>query len=280
MTNTDKMVRTGLGVLIESAPAPPDLEELKGEASHQPKRSALYGLAAAGLSLVAIVAFALLSGRMQLAYATEPGLDLGYVVDSVTTVDSEAFRHGGNIRYRTTDAGEGLIAVEISYEPPRDCDPPHESQSALFECLAVATFAQVVAEDGTIVSIEMSEVTEIPEFVIPTPIPHAGVSGGFPNHLGPPFPDRPLRVGDHWETDQNGVAGRHHLVAEEELDGREVVVVESSYSFEGPESRELPVTATATVWFDPAEGIVVKAHMVRYGPKPTKHVETTFELVD
>jgi hypothetical protein len=89
-------------------------------------------------------------------------------------------------------------------------------------------------------------------------------------------------VGDQWTTSLNDVAGTHQLVSKGEVQGHEVVVIESSYSFTptaGPYGE--PITASTTVWFDPTDGIVIRAQMTRNETSPSIEViETTYELID
>jgi hypothetical protein len=164
------------------------------------------------------------------------------------------------------------VAIEISFLPAEQC----------VNCIQAVAFTQVVAADGTIVSIDLPEGSEIPESVLPTPIPHAGASGSFPLFIGPPLPDTAVGVGDQWTTGLNGVAGTHQLVSKGEMQGHEVVVIESSYSFTPTAGTNgEPITASTTVWFDPLGGIVVRADLTRNETSPSIEViETTYELID
>lgn len=273
MSVEERTVRTGLGVLAELAPAAPTYDEV---AEHERARStwvrpSSFSLAVVGLVLAVVLAISVFNSGTQLAYAMEPGLDLHYSIENATTLSGEVLAlNEATINYVVSDAGSGRVEVNISYAPDVACEG----------CFAPETFTQVVAADGEIISIEgLSDRAEIPEFVIPTPIPHAGVSGGFPLFLGPPLPDYKVGVGDTWETNQNGVAGTHELTVETTLQGRQVVVIESSYTFTAPGlNGEQHISASSTVWMDVAEGVVVQADVTRIQPELDKKVETSFRL--
>jgi hypothetical protein len=270
MNDEDRLIRTGFGVLTESAPPAPSFEEITAQTNRSPIWRPTYAVVALGLALMVFVATVVFNGGMRLAYAMDPGLDMTYTVDSESAVAGETFSNGpASVRYQIGDAGDGLVDVHISYEPLDGCDG---------ECFPSVTFSQTVTEQGEIVSIEgLTDGQEIPEFVIPVPIPHAGITAGFPLFLGPPLPGRDLALGDIWETNEEGVAGRHQLVDQTQLDGRDVVTIDSTYSYTQPELGE-EITATTRVWFDPAEGVVVQAQIIRNQAWLDKTVEMEFQL--
>jgi hypothetical protein len=269
MNDEERRIRTGFGVLTESTPPAPAFEEITKQKKRPPIWRASYAAAAAAVALLVFVATVVVDGGMRLAYAMEPGLDLTYTVNGETTVADETIANGPAIvSYQISDAGDGLIDVEITYQPVEMCD----------ECFPAVTFTQTVTEQGEIVSIEgLVDGSEIPEFVIPTPIPHAGISGSFPLFLGPPLPENELGMGDTWATNEDGLAGQHRLVDQTQLGDRDVVIIESTYSFTQLEIGE-EITATTRVWFDPAEGVVVQAQITRQQAWLEKTVETEFQL--
>jgi hypothetical protein len=273
MNTTNDYVRTGLGVLVETSPEPPAFGEIVPD-SHRPTRRALaYGIGVVALTLVMTIGFAVVGGQFSLAYAMDPGLALDYRVVNLATTDGETIRTEANLGYEVESLIESdNVAVVVSFAPDEPCD----------NCLPPSTFTQVVAGDGRLISVELPEGVAIPEFVLPTPIPYAGVTSGLPLFIGPPLPDGRVGVGDQWTTYLNGIDGSHRLTEETEFNGHRVVVIESSYSFI-PESgtNGEPITASTTVWFDPENGIVIRAEMVRNETSPTiEFHETTYELVD
>jgi hypothetical protein len=95
----------------------------------------------------------------------------------------------------------------------------------------------------------------------------------LPFSFGPTFPTEPVAPGDSWTTgtelgDRCGrpvcepIVGEHEVTGSDELFGRDVLVIESSYSTsqfaESPNKDLQAYTNTTTVWFDPADGIIVK----------------------
>jgi hypothetical protein len=273
MTKTDEQIRTGLGLLVEASPEAPTLEEAVAVPRRRRGAAFGYGFAVIAMTLVIALGFTVAGGQFTLAYAIEPGLQLNYRVGSVATTGGETFRTEATLGYEIHSlSGAEDVTVEVFFLPADQCA----------NCFQAVKFTQVVAADGTIVSIDLPEGSEIPESVLPTPIPHTGASGSFPLFIGPPLPDEAVGVGDQWTTSLNGVAGTHQLVSESEIQGLEVVVIESSYSFTptaGTNGER--ITASTTVWFDPLVGIVVRAELTRNETSPTIEViETTYELID
>ena len=273
MTKTDEQIRTGLGLLVEVSPGAPTLEDVVAVPRRRRGAAFGYGFAVVAITLVIALGFTVAGGQFTLAYAIEPGLQLNYRVGSVATTGVETFRTEATLGYEIRSLnGVEDVAIDISFLPAEQCA----------NCFQAVEFTQVVAADGTIVSIDLPEGSEIPESVLPTPIPHAGASGSFPLFIGPPPPDTAVGVGDQWTTSLNGVAGTHQLVSEGEIQGHEVVVIESSYSFTPTAGTNgEPITAATTVWFDPLDGIVVRAELTRNETSPSIEViETTYELID
>jgi hypothetical protein len=65
------------------------------------------------------------------------------------------------------------------------------------------------------------------------------------------------------------------------MQGHEVVVIESSYSFTPAGTNGEPITASTTVWFDPTDGIVIRAEMTRNETSPSvEAIESTYQLID
>jgi hypothetical protein len=214
-----------------------------------------------GLAALVFVSASLFDGGMRLAYAMDPGLDLRYTVNSESTLGDETFTAGpAAVRYKVSDAGGGLFDVHISYEPLPGCGP---------ECQPGVTFTQTVTSEGEIVAIRgLTEDQGVPGFVIPVPINAAGVPaaraiGGFPRFLGPPLPQHQLRLQDTWETNEHGVAGQHQIVDQTHLNGRDVVIIHSTYTYTHPDPELGEVRATTSVWFDPTDGVVVQALITR-----------------
>lgn len=260
MSREEQVMRAGFGVLTESAPPAPSSDEIGDQPKPRPLWRLSYAVAVAGLAALVFVSTSLFGGGMRMAYAMDSGLDLTYTVNSRSTVHGETFAFApAEVRYQLSDAGDGLIDVHVSYEFLEDCD---------IECWPDGAFTQTVTENGEIVAIRgMSQGQGVPGFVIPNPIVASGVSGvrgNFPLALGPPLPDRAVGLGDTWETSENDVAGQHRLVGQTQLGDRDVVIIESTYSYisDFPEVDE-EITATTTVWFDPADGIVVQALLTR-----------------
>lgn len=273
MTTTDEQIRTGLGLLVEASPEAPTLDEVVAVPRRRRGAAFGYGFAVVAVTLVIALGFTVAGGPFTLAYAMDPGLQLNYRVESVATTGGETFKTGATLGYeiQSLNGPEG-VTIEISFLPAERCE----------SCFQAVTFTQVVTADGTIESIDLPEGSEIPESVLPTPIPHAGVSGSFPLFIGPPLPDTEVGVGDQWTTSLNGVAGTHHLLSKGEIQRHEVVVIESSYSFTPTAGTNGdPITASTTVWFDPTDGIVIRAEMTRNETSPSIEViETTYELID
>ena len=270
MNDHDRLIRTGFGVLTEASPSPPTYDDIVVQTESTRSRTPFYALAAVGLALVVVTATVVLGGGTRLAYAMEPGLDLTYTVDSQTRVGGETFSSGpATVNYQITDAGNSLLDVQVSYAPLEECRQ---------ECMPGVTFSQTVTEDGEIVAIDAGEGVEFPEFVIPVPIPQGGVTAGFPLYLGPPLPDDKVAPGDTWETLEGGVAGQHKLSEETQLDGRDVVTIDSTYTYTHPDTRLGEYTATTKVWLDPVAGVVVQAQITRNTVETGKTVETEFHL--
>lgn len=272
MNREDVLIRTGFGVLTESAPAPPSFDEITTtRPERRPIRRTAYAIGVLGLAVLVFVGTVVLDSGMRLAYATAPGLDLTYIVNSENTVGDETFTAGpAAVGYGLSDAGDGLIDVRISYEPLEGCGS---------ECGPGVSFTQTVTEAGDVVTISgLTEDQGIPGFVIPVPIPAAGVIAGFPRFLGPPLPEHDLRLGDTWETDENDVVGQHQLVDQTQVDGRDVVIIESAYSYIHPHPDLGEYTASSTVWFDPADGIVVQAQIIRNSPPNSQGQDRTTQM--
>ena len=273
MTTTDEQIRTGLGLLVEASPQAPTLDEVGAVSPRRRSTAFGYGIAVVAATLVIALGFTVAGSSFTLAYAMDPGLQMNYRVESVATTGGETFRTEATLGYeiQSLDGPEDVM-IEISFLPAEQCE----------NCFQAVTFTQVVAADGRIMSIDLPEGSEIPESVLPTPIPHAGVSGSFPLFIGPPLPDAAVGVGDQWTTGLNGVAGTHQLVSKGEMQGHEVVVIESSYSFTPTAGTNgEPITASTTVWFDPTDGIVIRAEMTRNETSPSVEViESTYQLID
>ncbi len=277
MSREEHLIRTGLGVLTESAPLPPSFDEVAAPPERRSTRRPFYAVAVFGLAVSVFLGTIVFGGGMRLAYATDPGVHLTYTVNSESSLGNETFKAGpAAVGFQLSDAGDGLIDVHISYEPLEGCGP---------ECPPGVTFVQTVTEDGEVVRIRgLTEAQGVPGFVLPMPITPFGTRHiiGFPRFLGPPLPKHSLRLGDTWATDELGVIGQHHLVDQTQLDGRDVVTIASTYSYVPPYPDFGEFTATSTVWFDPADGIVVQAHIHRryppdgYGPNRTD--EEVFKL--
>jgi hypothetical protein len=270
MNDHDRLIRTGFGVLTESAPSPATYEEITAQSGPARSRTPFYAVAVACLALLVFVATVVLDGGTRLAYAMEPGLDLTYTVNSETTLDGETFSSGpATVNYQISEAGDGLLDVQISYAPLEGCG---------HECMPGVTFSQTVTGDGEIVAINVGEGVEFPEFVIPVPIPQGGITAGFPLYLGPPLPADAVAPGDTWETLEGGVAGQHELGGETQLDGRDVVTIDSKYTYTHPDPELGEYTASTTVWLDPAAGVVVQAQITRITIETGKAVEMEFHL--
>lgn len=261
MSREDRMIRTGFGVLTESAPPAPSFEEITAQAKRRSLWRPSYAVGVVGLAALMFVSTLLSDGGMRLAYAMDPGLDLKYTVNSKSTLGDDTFTAGpAAVRYQLSDAGGGLFDVYISYEPLEGCGP---------ECPPGVTFTQTVTGQGEIVAIRgLTEDQGVPGFVIPVPIHAAGVPaarviGGFPRFLGPPLPEHQLRLRDTWETNEHGVIGQHQIVDQTQLNGRDVVIIDSTYTYTHPHLYLGEVRATTSVWFDPTEGIVVQALVAR-----------------
>lgn len=271
MSKEERLIRIGFGVLTESAPSPPSFEEIAAPPERRAVGRPVYAFVVAGLAALLFVSTVVFDGGTRLAYAQDPGLDLIYTVNSEWTVGDDTFRAGpASVSYQLSDAGAGLIDVHINYEPLEGCGP---------ECLDEASFTQTVTEDGEIVTVEgLSEDQGIPDFVIPGPIPAAGMTAGFPRFLGPPLPDHKLELGDVWQSDHNGVVGQHQLVDRTQVDGRAVVTIHSTYTFIHPHPDLGEYSAETTVWFDPADGIVVKAQITRNSPPNSQGLIKTAQI--
>lgn len=269
MKSEEREIRTGFGVMTESAPMAPSFEEISAKSERSRVWRPGLSFAVLGLAVAVFVAMAVLDSGMRLAYAMDAGLELTYSVQGETTIGDETLPIGpATVAYRMIDAGNDLTHVVIAYEPLERCD----------DCFGPVTFTQTVTARGEIVAIDgLTEGSEIPEFVIPTPIPLAGIEGGFPLFLGPPLPQRALELGDTWGTDEDGLVGRHRLVEETQIGDRNVVLIESTYRFSRPEDGE-ETTAETRVWFDAADGIVVEAQIVRSQAWLDKTVEVRFRL--
>lgn len=130
----------------------------------------------------------------------------------------------------------------------------------------------------------------IPGFVLPEAMPGSSrVYVGLPFGFGPPFPDRPLDVGDTWTTSAPRAAfaedgphftAEHGVIGEETIAGRETIVINSLYetpAFEvesnGDERIALygPESVEVTVGFDPAAGIIVRAELDSTSTSETRH---------
>lgn len=124
----------------------------------------------------------------------------------------------------------------------------------------------------------------IPGFVLPEAMPGSSrLYAGLPFGFGPPFPDRPLDVGDSWTTsgpraafaeDGPHFTAEHRVIGEETIAGRETIVINSLYETPGfevesngderiAEALYGPESVEVTIWFDPADGIIVRAELNR-----------------
>jgi hypothetical protein len=148
----------------------------------------------------------------------------------------------------------------------------------------------VVDPDGEFVRALGPE--SFPGFVLPQPLPGSSLYAGLPFGFGPPFPDHPLGVGDSWTTagpravfveDGPQFTAEHRVVGEEEIADRATLIINSVYEtpafavppidseavtddfFHGPELVEV------TVWFDPADGIIVRAELDQTTTSETRH---------
>lgn len=160
----------------------------------------------------------------------------------------------------------------------RDCT----YEQMLYEDISEIRF--IVHEDPSHVEFVGSDSGKpLPKLVRPDVLPGANPYGGMPFGFGPPFPNDALDVGDTWYTsgpllgeneDGYQFTAEHHVVREEEVDGRRTVLIESLYQIPAVELDSLrreveavpPISDThgphhieVAVWFDPSDRIVVRA---------------------
>jgi hypothetical protein len=190
----------------------------------------------------------------------------------------------GSLTYTVEDdpgSDTQTIRVQAEVTGANNLDGP-------FEDIPEVSF--VVDADGEFVRALGPE--SFPGFVLPQPLPGSSLYAGLPFGFGPPFPDHPLGVGDSWTTagpravfvpDGPQFTAEHTVIGEEEVAGRATLIINSVYetpAFEAPHVDGEAVTEAffygpelveVTVWFDPADGIIVRAELDQTTTSETRH---------
>lgn len=232
-----------------------------------------------------VLAYALAAGdelEYQFAYDSSTSqtaigeLPAGLTLGGAVTVTAQ-----GHIAY-TIDQGpdpETLVVHMIANgaQVVSEDGVPFEGETA--DTATWPTVDWVVDTRGRVLEWLVDESVEVPGFLVQSPLQGQADKTILPYAFGPTFPEDAVDVGDTWTTEQapfdceagaqdttstaceseSFAIGEHRVVREEVLNGRSTVVIESTYT--EPPQREyevLTVSNEATVWFDPADGIIVK----------------------
>jgi len=271
-------------------------EQSVGRVRKQSRRWRMASLVAAAAAVVVVVSIALPPSLTStvLAYSYSQGTyvyDLSYSDStSLESTGEGSIIPGpdastaveGTLTYTVEDDPNGetqIIRVQADVTAANNLDGPFEDPEASF----------VVGADGEFVRALGPE--SFPDFVLPQPLPGSSLYAGLPFGFGPPFPDRPLNVGDTWTTggpravfveDGPQFTAEHEVIGEDETDGRSTLIINSVYetpAFEtdtaGDETitKALhgPETVEVTVWFDPEAGIIVRAELHQATTSETQH---------
>lgn len=294
--NEENLIRTGFGVLTESAPSPPSFDEITAESRRPQLRRPFYAVAVVGLVAFLVVLMVSLPSSLTptvLAYSYPDGTytyDISYLATHQQTgpADEGSIEPGevssteahGTLTYTVEegpDAGTKTIGVQAVVSDVSSPDPT-------FQDIPEVRF--VVDSNGGFVRALGPESGEgFPELVLPDPLPGSNLSGGLPFGFGPPFPNRPLDVGDSWTTrgprsaiveDGPQFTAEHKVLRTETIVERDTLVINSVYQLPardatdesvGPDSITEasygPETAEVTAWFDPEAGIIIRAELAR-----------------
>lgn len=266
---------------------------------HQPNRrwrtpALVAGLAAALVVLTIALPTSLTS--TVLAYSYSPGTyvyDLSYFDSTSLESTGEgpivpgpdvSTEVEGSLTYTVEDdpgSDTQTIRVQADVTGANNLDGP-------FEDIPEVSF--VVDADGEFVRALGPE--SFPGFVLPQPLPGSSLYAGLPFGFGPPFPDHPLGVGDSWTTagpravfvpDGPQFTAEHTVIGEDEIAGRATLIINSVYetpAFEAPQVDGEAATdaffygpelVEVTVWFDPADGIIVRAELDQTTTSETRH---------
>jgi hypothetical protein len=186
------------------------------------------------------------------------------------------------------DEGTKTIGVQANVSDVNvDCGHPSCANDInAFQAIPEVRFV-VDSNGGLLQALAPDSGEEFPALVLPDPLPGSNLYGGLPFGFGPPFPEQPLDVGDSWTTggprsvfDEDGpqFTADHKVVGKETIADRDTMVINSVYQTPGMEVADHrgdgasvsiaeaffgPETAEVTVWFDPAEGIIVRAELDR-----------------
>ncbi len=300
----EDLIRTGFGVLTESAPQPPSFDEITAESQRPQLRKLFYAVAVVGLAAALVVLMVSLPTSLTptvLAYSYPEGTytyDISYFETHQQTgsADEGSIQPGevssteahGTLTYTVeegSDAGTKTIGVQAVVSDVNSGHP-------MFQDIPEVRF--VIDSNGGFVRALGPESGEgFPELVLPDPLPGSNLSGGLPFGFGPPFPDHPLDVGDSWTTsgprsaiveDGPQFTAEHKVVRTETIAGRDTLVINSVYQLPArdvtdqsvgvpdwiTEASYGPETADVTVWFDPEAGIIVRAELDRATTSETR----------
>jgi hypothetical protein len=291
----EDLIRTGFGVLTESAPQAPSFDEIAAESQRPRLGRPFYAFAVVGLAAALVVLMVSLPSSLTpsvLAYSYPEGTytyDISYLAThqqtgpadegSIEPGDVSSTEAHGTLTYTVEegpDPGTKTIGVQAVVSDVNSGDPT-------FQDIPEVRF--VVDSNGGFVRALGPESGEgFPELVLPDPLPGSNLSGGLPFGFGPPFPDHPLDVGDSWTTsgprsaiveDGPQFTAEHKVLRTETIVERDTLVINSVYQLParatdesvGPDSITEasygPETAEVTAWFDPEAGIIVRAKLAR-----------------
>ena len=248
------------------------------------RRPGVVALAAAA-ALVATFAVPMLRGgdsAQRLAYALEAGDELTYRFDhEFSSIQRaigelpEGITPGDDVRnsmrgelHLTIDEGPSADTLTVELSPAgRYRNHLGEEAPGDWPTLIFVTTAQ-----GEVQSRHQRGGRSFPAALLADPT-HGDDETVLPFSFGPTFPTEPVGPGDSWTTEAElgdgcgrsacePIVGEHEVTGGDELLGRDVLVIESSYStslFAQSPNKDLQAyTNTTTVWFDPADGIIVK----------------------